>query len=118
MSKYICPKCGAESDSLNGDLEWNSYRCQTLIQDGFLKESKMCLRNQLATEKEKNERLRGIVEKLLESISPFLGAAYNRADFDDDTWNPDAHVEITVSIFECRSLAESVKAAEAAKEGE
>lgn len=64
------------------------------------------LRADLAQEREKNERLRVVAR-------PFIKDARSRADFDHETWNPDAHVELTATIAECRELAAAAAAAQA-----
>ena len=43
-------------------------------------------------------------DALIEAAKPILQEMKDKADFNHKTWNPDAHVEITVTIAECRAL--------------
>lgn len=39
-----------------------------------------------------------------EALNPMIQEARDRADYTHDTWNPDAHVELTLTINEIRNL--------------
>lgn len=49
---------------------------------------------------------------MLAALLPVLAEAKEKADFEHDSWNPKAHVEITLTIAECRAIAEAVAAAQ------
>ena len=42
--------------------------------------------------------------KLRAAVKPFLDEAWGESDYMHETWNPEAHVELTVTIEECRQL--------------
>lgn len=49
-----------------------------------------------------------LVGRLVDAITPILTEAADRADYHNDTWNPDAHLDLTITIQECRDLADAV----------
>lgn len=44
------------------------------------------------------------------ALEPIHSALSNKADFEHDFWNPDAHIEITVTIAEARAIRAALKA--------
>lgn len=46
------------------------------------------------------------------ALQPVLTEAKQRADYMHDTWNPDAHVELTLTIAELRAIHAAIAAAE------
>lgn len=44
------------------------------------------------------------IERLRNACNPVLREAQNRADYGSDTWNPEAHVELTLTIAEIRAI--------------
>lgn len=59
-----------------------------------------------------NARLIGAAPDLLAAIRPVLAEAKERADYLHDTWNLDAHVELTLTIAELRAMHEALVKAE------
>lgn len=47
-------------------------------------------------------------DKLCRAAMPFLQEAAQKADYLTNNWNPDAHVELTVTIAELRALHSAV----------
>ena len=42
--------------------------------------------------------------RLRAAAKPFLDEAWGESDYMHETWNPDAHVDLTMTIEECRQL--------------
>lgn len=59
-------------------------------------------------------RMREVERAAAVAIKPVLEAVANSngSDFMDSSWNPDAHVEVTLTISECRALRAAFAAAE------
>lgn len=51
-------------------------------------------------------------DDLLAACRPVLAEANERADYMHDTWNPEAHVELTLTIAELRAIRAAVAKAE------
>ena len=43
-------------------------------------------------------------DALVEACTPIITEARSKADFENSTWAEDAHVELTVTIAECRAM--------------
>jgi hypothetical protein len=49
--------------------------------------------------------IQSALKTLTDAVEPVLAEAKERADYQHYTWNPDAHVEMTLTIQEIRNLA-------------
>lgn len=61
------------------------------------------------------ERRAACAEKLAEACEPFVLEGHNRADFTEQNWNVDAHVELTATIAELRAMNAALAEYEAAR---
>lgn len=58
------------------------------------------------------------VEKLEAAIHPVVAEAKERADYMHESWNADAHIELTLSVGELRTLHKLIGEATLAEPGE
>lgn len=64
-----------------------------------------------ADELNKLEAVREAAPELLEACKAVLEEAAQRCRFWEEDYNPDAHVEITLTVAECRAIQNSIKKA-------
>lgn len=60
------------------------------------------------SEAEANARLIAAAPQLLAACEPVDAAAAMKTPFWEEDWNPDAHVEITLTIAECRAIRAAI----------
>lgn len=70
------------------------------------------LREDVLIRNDADARLISAAPELFAACKPVLAEAKEREDYMHDTWNPDAHVELTLTISEIRAIHNAVTKAE------